>query len=92
MKIKTVVRFALVCCSLGFFLSFMIWGEKGLWSQFKMSGEVKLEQKKVAKIEADIEDLQKKISNFKNDDFYKEKMAREELLLGAKNELVYVLN
>jgi cell division protein FtsB len=91
MKLSRIIQLTLVACSLLVFVSFVFFGERGVKSYYKLKSDVKYEQKKVKALGLEVANLKKQIDEIKDDEFYKEKFAREDLLLGDKEELIYVL-
>jgi len=74
-----------------YFISFIVLGRNGFISYVKNQNEVFKYSKVKNQLLVEIENLKTTISNFENDLFYTEQVAREELLCGKPEELVYIL-
>jgi cell division protein FtsB len=80
-------------CVLGFFiLSFCVLtavGERGVLHLWRLRGEkVQLDEENY-RLQTENKDLRQRISKLRNDNFYLEKMAREELNLVRPGEIIY---
>ncbi len=91
MEIRTLVRFVIFLMPTIFFLNLFIWGENGILSYMSLRREAEIERQSVESIKKELAKISQDISNLENDDFYFEKLAREDLLMGKAGELVYLV-
>ncbi|MFH1831556.1 MAG: septum formation initiator family protein [bacterium] len=91
MRIKTFFQLIIIgglCSTLGYYF---VYGDKGL-IQFKiLKQEVEVQKDIVKKLQAEVQVLELKLQAFNENDFEKEKIAREDLHMGYTNEFVYIL-
>ena len=71
------------------FLSFTIFGERGLLRIFHLNQEKEDLQKRAALIRAENEQLKREIEALKTDRRYLESLARKDFGLVRKNEVIY---
>ncbi len=69
-----------------------IFGGRGLQAIRYISHENKKILSNINKLNQDINNLNQELINWSSDDFYKEKLAREQLLMARPNEKIYYLN
>ena len=71
---------------------YLVVSEHGLLAYWKLKEEINQKKAIITEFENDINQLQASIHAFENDPFEKERIARQDLQLGYKYELVYVLH
>lgn len=79
---------------LGLFVSFscylFICGEFGIIKHYFVKKEVESKQRELLLLQNEIGEIQDDLHDWQHDPFYLEKMAREELGMGYRDEIVYV--
>ncbi|MFA5074794.1 MAG: septum formation initiator family protein [Candidatus Babeliales bacterium] len=90
MRIKTITRSLFFIFLYSFFLNSMIFSDIGILKYFAVKKEICNQQNKIIKLKNKIKEIKNKISDWQEDDFYLEKMAREDLQMGYPDELIYV--
>ena len=90
MEIRTLVRLVIFLIPTIFFLNLFIWGENGILSYLSLRKEIEIEIQSIETIKKELAQIHQDISNLKNDAFYFEKLAREDLLMGKEGEFVYL--
>ncbi len=91
MKIKIFVRMLILAVFAFYFGKSLIFGQMGIIKFFERNEEIKIEKHKIARLEGKIKKVEKELARWKADDFELERMAREELAMGDKNEKVFIL-
>ena len=86
---KFLYKFLILCIAI-FSLSFLTWSEFGLIKHFRIKKEFCKKQHELIALQKEVKKLKKKLTAWKTDPFYIEKMAREELCMGYPNEVVYL--
>ena len=71
------------------FICFFIWSEFGLLKHYEMNKELHSCKQRFCALKKEVKLLEQEIVNVKNDSFYIEKMAREDLGMGYKGEILY---
>lgn len=71
------------------FLSFTVFGERGVLRIYRLSQEKEEIQRKAAQIKAENEQLKREIEALKSDRRYLESIARKEFGLVRPNEIIY---
>ena len=90
-KFKSYFRFfvlALVC-----FISirYIFFGSQGICRYLRLNKEIKIQERKVLKLEKKIKNLTSEIEAWLEDDFELEKMARKDLQMSLSSEkLIYI--
>jgi cell division protein FtsB len=77
--------FGLFCCF------FFIFGEYGIVRHFSVNKELHEKQRELSSLSDEIKALKQELLSWKADPYYMEKVAREELGMGYKDEVVYLL-
>lgn len=90
MRLNTIVRSFIFIFLYSFFLNSMIFSDIGILKYFEVKKELCDQQSKIIKLKNKIKETKNKIVVWQKDDFYLEKMAREELQMGYADELIYV--
>lgn len=70
---------------------FLIFSNIGFVRYHNLKSEFDYKVKKLKIIENEIKHIEKEVDGWKNDSYYVEKMAREELGMGHPNEIIYRL-
>jgi len=87
-----VIKF-LYTCSLGLVAAssiyFLVFSNIGLVRYYNLKSEFDEKITKFKIVESEIRNIEKEVEGWRNDSFYVEKMAREELGMGHPNEIVY---
>ena len=91
MEIRTLVRFVIFLIPTVFFLNLFICGENGILYYVSLRREVEIERQSVVEVKKELAKIRQDISNLESDDFYLEKSAREDLIMGKEGELVYLV-
>ena len=91
MNKRDVVILSILGITLASGIGYIILGERGIISYYKLKKEIELEQKQIKDLEQEIINLQAKIDSWKSDEFHTEKFARQDLQMGKTDEQVYVL-
>jgi cell division protein FtsB len=89
-NLKITIQSCIVLAFSFWFLHHLIMDKGGILEYSALEKNVKIEEKKLEFIESEITELQKTISQLQSNDFTKEKIAREDLLMSHPDELVYV--
>lgn len=74
------------------FTYFIVYGEVGLYAYYSSKEQVEKEKTKLVKVCKQIDDLEQEVANWNSDNFYLEKMAREDLCMGHKDEIIYLVD
>jgi cell division protein FtsB len=77
--------FVFFCCS------FFVFGEYGIVRHFSINKELYEKQRELSSLSDEIKALKQELVSWKTDPYYMEKIAREELGMGYKDEVVYLL-
>lgn len=72
------------------FLYSIIWGEGGVFRSHEIQAQIVEESSNVTALQSELKTLETAVANWETVPFFLEKMAREELGMGHKNETVYV--
>ncbi|KKQ33364.1 MAG: Septum formation initiator [candidate division TM6 bacterium GW2011_GWF2_37_49] len=88
---KNALHFSLLIAVLAACLYFIIFGQRGVMKYYQVSKEIQHEKAKLAKLEQKNKKLQAKIEAWQNDNFQKEKFARQDLQMSKPDEMVFVL-
>jgi len=91
MKIKTILQYTLLLSLTSWYGYQVAYGKNGLKTYYKLTEQLGKEQESVDTLNQEIAQLEHSIHLVKTDNFMKEKIAREELLLGYNNEYVYFI-
>jgi cell division protein FtsB len=67
-----------------------VWSEFGLLQHYTVGQELASKQQELISMRSEIDSIKQEIACWKSDPFYLEKMAREELGMGYKNEVMYL--
>lgn len=73
-----------------FAVYFFLWGEFGIVRHYHVQQELYQKQQELLVLKKDLKGIEQELEKWKNDPFYLEKMAREELGMGRKDEVVYI--
>ncbi len=71
------------------FLGIALFGEHGIIDTLRIYREVKILEGRIEKIQDENKQLEEEIARLKNDKKYIEKIARENLGMVGKNEIIY---
>lgn len=71
---------------------FFVWGEFGLLRHYEEKQLLVEKQHSLLALKKEIGVVDQELYDWKTDTFYLEKMAREELGMGHKDEVVYVMH
>jgi cell division protein FtsB len=74
------------------FLSIYLFGPQGIWTFQKLAEENKVVEHAIQGVKAEIAGLDKQITACKSDAFYKERIAREQLQMARKDDVIYYLD
>lgn len=66
-------------------------GNNGIQAMHALDAESKEIEKQITQARSDIALVEKEIMCWREDDFYKEKLAREELHMGKSDEEIYLI-
>lgn len=86
-----IFRRSLIICTVTGFVLFIILGNKGVREYFSLKDEVIKQQAKIDSLEKQLLSLKEELGILKQDDFLVERQAREELLLGNRDEDIYII-
>jgi len=67
-----------------------MWGEFGIAKHYGLQRELNDKKIELLALRDEVTGIEREIDRWKKDSFYLEKMAREELGLGGKGEVVYL--
>ena len=70
----------------------MIWSDVGFLRYHKLKSKLEEKQVELQQLEQEVVVVQKDIYRWETDNFYSQKMAREELQMGYSDEVVYLIN
>lgn len=87
---KNALQFSLLIAVLAVCIYFIFFGQRGIMKYYEVSKEIQHEKSKLAKLEQNNEKLKAKIDAWKNDNFEKEKVARQDLQMSKPDEMVFV--
>ena len=73
------------------FVYSVVWSDVGFFKYCTVKKTLKEKQLQLTQLTTSYVQLEQKISQWKTDSFYVQKMAREDLQLAYSDELVYVL-
>jgi len=90
-KGKQLLQALILTCLSSSFIYYLRYTDNGIEAYFALKKENNEEEKKVQELQATIKKLEGTIQQWKNDDFIKEKMAREDLQMSFTNEYTYIL-
>lgn len=79
------------CIELCMFTWVYYYGPHGMQVLHKLVNENTVLEKEVAMTRTDIKELETKIIAWNSDPFYKEQVAREQLQMARKNEIIYYI-
>lgn len=88
---KNALHFSILIAVLAVCFYFIIFGQRGVLKYYQISKEIQQEKAKLVKLEQKNKKLQSKIEAWQNDDFQKEKFARQDLQMSKPDEMVFVL-
>lgn len=88
---KYLTRWIIFLITIIGYRHYWIHGKYGIRAQQKQQQIITQEKMVIAKLEQERDRLKKEIDLLRHDSFYQEKIAREVLLLGKPDELVYFL-
>ena len=91
MERRFVVRHVILFGAILFNIYFFLFGNVGLFVQRRQKQDLYALEHKILLLEKSVDLIGKNISNLLNDDFYIEKVARQDLQMGLEDEIVYVL-
>lgn len=91
MEIRFIVRTAIFTSCIIFIFYVVFFSDFGLNRYIKVKHEIAIEQKKLNMLITKVDKLKRKIKKMKNNSFYLEKCAREDLQMGDKDETVYLI-
>lgn len=91
MKTENIAKIFVVLVILGGFANLILFSDSGFYVFSSLKTEIAKKEKNVATLENEVRSLKKEIDAWQHDKFYLEKMAREELLMGRSNELIFVM-
>jgi cell division protein FtsB len=89
MVIKKLIQYSLLLALTSWYSYQIAYGKNGLKTYYRLQQQLQQEEANVAQLTQKIAQLEKHIHMVKANKFTKEKIAREELLLGKSNEYVY---
>lgn len=70
---------------------FVVWSDVGILRYQQSKQELMIDESRLAVLNTKVVGLKQKIFDWKSDDFNVEKVARENLGLARKNEIIYIL-
>jgi cell division protein FtsB len=86
-----VYRSLLVVMTL-FFLYSIIWSDIGFIKYYSIKREIGVKRAEVGALRHERDEIRERIDAWKNSPFYLEKAAREDLGMGGKSEVVYLVS
>lgn len=92
MRIKRVVLRLFLLLEVVVFGYIYLFGNNGLHALTKLKQETVLFEQEVDQLAREVTSLEDEIETWESDDFYKEKIAREQLQMARKNDEIYMLN
>lgn len=90
-KISSVIYQTIICLLVLFSSTFFICSDFGIIKHYQASCQVDEAHHDLNALKKEIVLIEKEIYNWKTDSFYVEKMAREDLGMGYRDEIVYLL-
>lgn len=91
-RINSIVRLAVMLATIGGYGYMIFFGENSMRVYWQLRKAITKTTQEFSILSCEIDGIKANIASWKEDDFMLEKMAREELLMGHPDELVYVLN
>lgn len=91
-KIKKLFIKFIILTELFIFSFTFIFGKNGLLYLINLRQQNHIEEAKLELLKIEIKNLNQKINEWNNDEFYKEKIAREQLQLSKEKEQIYFFN
>jgi len=88
---KTQFQLAFLCAFCGYLGYHAIWGKRGIVRYFTLKYKIEKDKHKILALEQDVAATKNRIIDVRNEPFELEKIAREDLLLGHTNELIYLI-
>ena len=76
-------------CLVGIFLYFIFCGNVGVMRYLQAKQELDAKQRELVVLSGEVESLKQAIKDWQDDTFHCEKVARQDLGMGRKGELVY---
>ncbi|MBX9830685.1 septum formation initiator family protein [Candidatus Babeliales bacterium] len=70
---------------------YLVFNPNGLQMQKRLKATIAQEQTKVDDLKQKIAALEQELTTWREDSFYQEKLAREDLLMSYTNEMVYFI-
>lgn len=90
MVIKRIVLRLFLLLEVVVFGHIYLFGNNGLHSLTKLKQETKLFEQEIHQLAEEVESLEVEIEKWNSNDFYKEKIAREQLQMARKNDEIYL--
>jgi len=90
MPIKRVVLRLFLLLEVVVFGHIYLFGNNGLHSLTKLRQGIKLIEQETHQLAREVESLEIEIEEWESNDFYKEKIAREQLQMARKNDEIYL--
>lgn len=90
-RIKSILYQALFTTLCVVFVCVFVFSEHGLIRHYVMNQELQAKKKKLLALQIEVDNLKQELLCWNNKSFFLEKMAREELGMGAPNEFLYVM-
>lgn len=91
MKLKQFILRVFFAAEIVAFAAFYLFGPHGLKALVQLQNENALLLHDIAQCKQEIKNLENDIAHWQENDFYKEKCAREQLHMSRKDEIVYYL-
>ena len=91
-KIKRFIHGSILIGTLIACARYMIVSEHGLLTYWKLKEEIVQKELVIYKLETEVNQLNVSIEKLESDPFEKERIARQDLQLGYRNEVVYIVN
>ncbi|MBU4269918.1 septum formation initiator family protein [Candidatus Dependentiae bacterium] len=89
---KYYVRFGVLFIITLCILYAIIWGKTGILKYFQIKKDITAEKIAILELENKIKNLEENIKNFKKNSVELEKYARQDLQMGEKDEVVYLVD
>lgn len=89
---KQIIIRALFALEMCICLWVYLFGVHGWYRLIELRNECQSMRQTIARKQQEIEAVQEQITAWNTHSFYKEKMAREQLQMARKNDLIYYLN
>lgn len=89
-RINSLVYKTLLSGAFLFFFYCFVWSDFGLIKHYAVSCQVRASRASLVMLKKDINLLERTVCSWKSDPFYLEKIAREELGMGYKDEVLYL--